>query len=71
MCAIFLRDFNQIGICREMFIKIPQYEVSRKSVHWEPRDTYRQTDGRGEAIRCLQRLCEHVQSVIVYRSGKD
>jgi len=32
-----------------MFIKIPQYKVSRKSVHWEPRDTYRQTDGRGEA----------------------
>ena len=35
--------FAKFGVSRQIFVKAPQYKISRKSVHSEPR---RQKDGR-------------------------
>jgi len=58
---IFLPEFKQICIFSTDFDKSPQCQISRKSVHWEPRwymRTDRRTDGHGEANRLFSRLCE-------------
>ena len=36
-CTIFLPDFNQILFSSTDFHESPQYQISRKSVQWEPR----------------------------------
>jgi len=58
--AIFVSDFNQIWrVPTDFFLKIPLYQISPKSVLWEPRCCVRKdgrTDGREEANRRFSRL---------------
>jgi len=35
-CVIFLSDFKRIWICSTDFLKSPKYQISQKSVQWQP-----------------------------------
>jgi len=45
MCPLFLSDFNETWISSTYFREIPNYEMSWKSVQWEPSNSMR-TDGQ-------------------------
>jgi hypothetical protein len=47
---IFLSSFNQIWILWADFLKSPQYQISQKSVQWEP-CRYIRTDGHETTMR--------------------
>ena len=56
-CSIFFPDFNQIWSFSVHFNSSPQYQVSPKSVQWQPR-RYIWTYGNDEANRYFSRLSE-------------
>ena len=71
-CPIVLYDFNQIWISSKDFHKSPQYQVSRKSVRWDPRSCMR-TDGRTSRrfsaltdVMQWPRRCKGHRSLAVY-----
>jgi hypothetical protein len=53
----YLSDFIEIWIFRTEFRKILQYEISWKSVHWEPSCSMR-TDRHDGAYSCSSQFCE-------------
>ena len=62
-CHVFWSDCNRLWIFSTDFHKSSQYQISRKSVQWDPlihaaRQTDRQTNGHDEANRRFSRLCE-------------
>jgi hypothetical protein len=45
-CPLFLSDFNETWIFWTVFRKILEYQISWKTVQWEPSCSMRKTDGR-------------------------
>ena len=54
---IFLPDFNQLWILNRFLMEVPQYQISPKSVPWEPRQ-YIRTEEHGETHWRFSRLCD-------------
>jgi len=57
-CPSFLPDFKKTWIFSSDIRKIFKYQISWKSVHWEPSCSMR-TDGHYEANSRFSQLCEH------------
>jgi uncharacterized paraquat-inducible protein A len=56
-------------MCLQTLVKIPRYDISKKSVRWEPRCCMRtdgQTDGRHDAAcsRCPQLLYQRAKKTL-------
>jgi hypothetical protein len=59
-CPALLSDFNHIWILWRDLHKRIHYQISRKSVQWEPSWyvwTKGRTDGRDEALGLFSQLC--------------
>jgi len=54
---LFLSYFNGSGILRTAFLKTPKYQMSWKSVQWEPSCSLG-TDGHDEANSRFSQFCE-------------
>ena len=61
-CPLFLSHFNEASIFSTYLRKMLQYQISWKSVQWEPRSSMRaagRTNGHGETNICFSQFCEH------------
>jgi len=60
-CPLFLSDFNDTWIFSTYFRNTLKYQISWKSVEWEPSCSMRtdgQTDGHNEANSRFSQFCE-------------
>jgi hypothetical protein len=66
-CPLSSSDFNKIWIFSTDFQKILRYQISWKSVQWEPScsmQTDGQTDRHEKANSCFSKFCEGAQKFV-------
>jgi hypothetical protein len=79
--SLFLPDINKIWLFSTYFRKTLEYQISRKSVHWEPscsRRTCRRTDRRrdgqtdrktdGQMDRPIERQTDMTKLIVIFRN---
>jgi hypothetical protein len=60
-CPVFLSDFNRICIFSPHFDRSPQYQITRKSLQWDPR-RYMWTHGRMDMTKLIGALRDYANA---------